>query len=1146
MHCSRCLQKMDRIETIRARAAVLHAQCRSRGSDPTDPYDFALCEAKGRGLEVRKRPAGHPQLKGGRALLHKTTGTILHEDTGNAFLDAFLVAHEVGHDEFGGEMEIPPTMAVDPARSADPSSVGADRVVDYSNRARQEVQMDLFAREFLFPRTLAWTWHIDEGLSASAISERLGAPYPMVAVQLFDALLLPPSEEGDDTVSTPKPLNDEQRRAAEHSGKALLLKAGPGTGKTQTLVGRLSVLKNRGVDPEGILLLTFSNKAAGEMTDRAMVAWPEAAGSAWIGTFHSFGLDILRRFHDRAGLPSDPRLIDATEAIALLEDEFPRLRLTHFNDLYDPTDNLRSILSAISRAKDEVVDHHQYRALSQKMADIAQTEEDRTAAEKCLEIASVYDLYEQLKADLGAVDFGDLVARPTALVESDEAVRAQLRDRYEHILVDEYQDVNRASVRLLRALKPDGENLWVVGDAKQSIYRFRGASSYNIGRFETDDFPGGTSLQLGTNYRSCQEICDTFSEFAKTRMEAPDFEANAFKGTNGVAPSFVSVESKDHEIDEVAVRITASLSNSISFRDQAVICKGNARLAEIASGLEARGIPVLFLGPLFDRPEIKEALSLLSLVIDPRAMGLTCIASMPPFRMPIEDVSEAVETIRCADKPLPLDWRTVLGATPGLSEEGRLSLKALIDAFEGIEPTSTAWQVVTKIYLDRTRLAADIATEARNGNANPALALWQFQNFLRSALPERSGYPIRDLLEHIRRLVILSDERDLRDLPSAAQSLDAVRLMTIHGSKGLEFKVLHLPSLTSSSIPRSANQSRGLAPPDGMIEGAPFIGSEAIKAGHDEEQRCLFFVALSRAEEHLTLYAPNKQSNGRRQSRSSFIDDISGKLCETSPMSAPADVLAAEEYFKLEVDGIARVSPSQLATYDKCPRRFFFAHVLQVGGRRMESAPMRMHNAVQAVVDELTRRLSDVTDQRELQAIMDTAWTAHGPIEHGYASEYRQISGELLQFFLRLRQGETRRVPQSLSLRFGDAEVVVTAHEEIDTGNTTVFRRIRTGRKTSTAVTALDAAAFQIAADGRGEAEFVYLTGGSQDRLSMKSTQLGNKKAKIADAAIAIIEGRFPPNRSDRCARCPYFFICNPPPSGTLRKKIGSGLPDSS
>lgn len=1139
---------MDRIEAIRACAADLHAERIKKGGDPTAPYDFALREAEDRDIEVRKLSAGHPQLNGGRALFQRHADVILHEDTGSAFLDAFLVAHELGHDEFGGVVDIPPTMNIDPVRSADPSSVGADRVVDYSNRARQEVQMDLFAREFLFPRTLAWSSHVDEGLNAEAIAERLGAPYDIVAVQLFDALLLPPVEPDEETTSAPKPLNDEQKRATEHDGKALLLKAGPGTGKTQTLVGRLSVLKDRGVDPESILLLTFSNKAAGEMTDRAMGAWPEAGGSAWIGTFHSFGLDLLRRFHDRAGLPQDPRLIDATEAIALLEDEFPRLRLTHFNDLWDPTDNLRSILSAISRAKDEVVDRHRYRELAEQMARVAVSEEDEIAAEKCLEIASVYDLYEQLKSERGAVDFGDLVARPTALVESDEAVRTQLQSRYEHILVDEYQDVNRASVRLLRALKPDGANLWVVGDAKQSIYRFRGASSFNIDRFELEDFPGGTPLQLSTNYRSSQEICNTFRAFAKTRMDAaePDFEAKAFKGANGIEPCFVAVESKDHEVDEIAARISAPCDNANSFRNQAVICKGNARLAEIAAGLEARDIPVLFLGPLFDRPEIKEALSLLSLVIDPRAMGLTCVASLPPFQMPIQDVAVAMETIRSTDKLLPLDWRTILTELDGFTENGQASATALVGAFDGIEPTATAWQVITKIYLDRTRLAADIGTAARTGNANPALALWQFQNFLRSALPERSGYPIRDLLEHIRRLVILSDERDLRDLPAAAQSLDAVRLMTIHGSKGLEFKVLHLPALTSGSIPRSANQSRNLSPPDGMIEGAPFLGSEAIKAGHDEEQQCLFFVALSRAEERLVLYAPSKKSNGHKQSRSSFVDDIASKLANAPPISTPTNTEVAAERFTLEVDDIARMSPSQLATFDKCPRRFFFAHVLQVGGRRMESAPMRMHNAVQAVVDELTARLNDVPTAAELQAIVDAAWNAHGPTEHGYAAEYRQISDELLQFFYQLRQGETRRAPQSLSLRFDDAEIVVTAHEEIEGGQSTIFRRIRTGRKTSTAMTALDAAAFQIAAQGRGEAEFVYLTGGSQDRLSMKSTQLGNKKAKIGEAAVAILEGRFPPNRSDRCARCPYFFICNDPPSGTLRKKIGSGLPDSS
>lgn len=263
-------------------------------------------------------------------------------------------------------------------------------------------------------------------------------------------------------------------------------------------------------------------------------------------------------------------------------------------------------------------------------------------------------------------------------------------------------------------------------------------------------------------------------------------------------------------------------------------------------------------------------------------------------------------------------------------------------------------------------------------------------------------------------------------------------------------------------------------------------------------------------------------------------------------MSSEREDAVAREQFTLEVDGVARMSPSQLATYDKCPRRFFFAHVLQVGGRRAESALMRMHNAVQAVVDELTSCLNDEPSEAELAEIMDAAWNEKEPADHGYAPEYRQISDELLKFFRMVRTGERRHTPEPLALKFGEAEIVVTAHEEIEAGSGKIFRRIKTGRKTSNAVTSLDAAAFQLAAEGRGEAEFVFLTGGTQDRVVMKSQMLGNRKAKIGDAAKAILEGRFPPKRSERCARCAYFFICNEPPAGTLRKKIGSGLPDSS
>ena len=350
--------------------------------------------------------------------------------------------------------------------------------------------MDLFARELLFPRALARRWHLDQGLSALQIADRLQAPYDMVAAQMFDALLLPPVPPDMKTSTKSNDLSPEQKDAAEYLDGPLLLRAGPGTGKTQTLVGRLEFLKKLKVDPESVLVLTFSNKAAEEMSNRAFAIWPEAAGAAWIGTFHSFGLDIVRRFHDRLDLPVAPRLIDSTEAIAFLEDEFAQLELQHFKDLWDPTDKLRGILAAISRAKDEVVDANQYLALGKAMHESARNRRRSCGPPNdAWKLRAFTKVYEGLKASRGVVDFGDLVALPTKLLERDASVRNQLRTRYTHVLVDEYQDVNRASVRLLKALKPDGVGLWVVGDAKQSIYRFRGASSFNISRFGSEDFP---------------------------------------------------------------------------------------------------------------------------------------------------------------------------------------------------------------------------------------------------------------------------------------------------------------------------------------------------------------------------------------------------------------------------------------------------------------------------------------------------------------------------------------------------------------------------------------------------------------------------------------------------------------------------------
>lgn len=1138
---------MDTIEVTRQRAQRLHVEGVQRGADPWRPYALAKAEAQRRSLEVEKLPKGDVRLRGARACYDPDALTILHEDTGDEFMNAFLVAHELGHVEFGGAGEATLSFATDPARPAEAAPVGVDRVIDYGRRERREVQMDLFGRELLLPRSVARRLHLEEGLSASDIANRLAAPFEVVAQQLLDALLLPVIET-ESASRTEKPLNEEQRAAAEHWGSPYLLEAGPGTGKTQTLVSRIEwLLEQKKVPPDQILVLTFSNKAAGELSDRIAARRPEAAAAMWIGTFHSFGLDIIRRFHERLKLPANPRLMDRTEAIDLLADRFPHLDLVHYRDVWDPSLVLSDILAAISRAKDEVTLPQRYAELSDAMWAAAQTGEEKEAAEKCQEVAKVYAAYEQLKEERQCLDFGDLVAVPVRLLEDDQEARTQVRGRHRYVLVDEFQDVNRASVRLLKALCAGGENLWVVGDAKQSIYRFRGASSVNIARFAKEDFPGGKSGHLKINYRSSEEIVNAFVTFAAQNMKAAagsDVTLKAERGPSGMKPEYRAVEMAPQDIAAIAEAIEVHRAQGLAYRDQALLCTGNERLGRIAAGLESMGIPLLYLGSLFERDEIQQILSLLSLLNDRRAMGLVRVGTMPEFQLPLADVAAIIAHLK-NHGGAPLAWLADASALPAISAEAVPVLARLRQALVGFGPPSRPWEVVAKILLDRTRLAADISNSADIAQRARGVAIWQFMNFVR-AQPAGAGLPIARLLDRIRRLVLLADERDLRELPAAAQRIDAVRLMTIHGSKGLEFRAVHIPGMNSDTIPRSPNHLRGCIPPDGMIEGVSGSGLGILRSGHVEEQECLFFVALSRARDRLILYSPTKTANGRRRGPSEFLDRLGASIARTA-VQPRRSLPVSEDEAPIGVRFPAGVvlTDHQLALFQRCPRRFFYTHVLEVGGRRRETPFMQMHGAVRAIVDWLTEDPSFAPTQAELDGRLAEAWDAQELGEHGYSEDYRRIAKQLIGFFLSSRDGYERAMPAEMRFRVGASVIVVRPDEVLmaKDGHRHI-RQVRTGHARSKELETVAAAVFTLAAHQAFPGctvEFVHLGDQTVSAVSMKGKTLENRRGTATDMIIEIGAGRFPRDESPRtCPRCPAFFICGPVPTGPFEKNFAA------
>lgn len=1135
---------MDATEAARREAERLHRANVAAGGDPTRPLAFALREATSRGLDVYALQEGDSQLKGGKATFDSQAGSILYEDRGSDFERAFLIAHELGHVVLeGGTLDVV-TVDVESDRSMEDAPVGVDRVLDYGARERREVMMDLFAREFLLPRPVLRKLHVNEGLTSDAIAKRFGAPLAVVQQQLLDALLLPPADEphpeSAGAAAAPPTPDPTQAQAAAHRGLAFQLQAGPGTGKTRTLVRRIEGLLAEGVDPTTILALTFSNKAANELCERIAASNPVAAAAMWIGTFHAFGLDIVRRFHDRLALPPDPRLIDRTEAIELLEDEFPRLDLKHYRNLWDPALDLSDMLSAISRAKDEVVDAAGYRALAQSMAVRAGTDQDATVrAQKCLEVATLFEAYERLLTARQLLDFGDLVALPVRLVEGSAEVRDTLRARHEHVLVDEYQDVNRASVRLLKAIFADGRNLWVVGDARQSIYRFRGASATNIARFAID-FPGAQAAQLGVNYRSDKRIVDVFTEFARGMQAsagALPLNLQADRGSTGARVELRVAGSADDEISALAASITALHEQGIAYGGQAVLCASNARLNAIAEGLEARGIPALHLGSLFERPEVKDLLALLSLVTDPRAAAMVRVATMARHLMPLQDVMRVIEHLRAAD-PASLAWSAMHTEVDGLADGSREALARLSTLFAGVSTSANPWSLLTGWTIDGLGLAKTLYQTGDARSRMQGLAIWQFLNFCRRQ-PRGRGVPVLRLLDRIRRLVLLSEDRGLSQLPRSAENIDAVRLMTIHGSKGLEFDVVHLPGMVTSGLPRNNVPPRCL-PPDGLIHGSEGLtGVEAVKAGHDEEEECLFFVALSRARDRLQLYAYARQADGRARSPSKFVAPIDRLLVRPVPVPLQAGSASTGVPLAITWQGRPQWTDIQINLFERCPRRFLYTHVLRLGGRRTETAFMKMHNVVGDVFEWLKREhetTSPTVD--ELAARFEQAWRSKGATEHGYAEDYRRIGKRLVDFLIESRSRGVAAPAPPISLGWAEGEILVSpdgvAH---GAGGRVTVRRVKTGKQRSNAFDDIEYTVLQLAAvqayGPHAQVEVTYLTSETIQPMEISPRKLESRRDKLQAFLQAMQAGQFPAKPEARsCPRCPSFFLCGDLPAG--------------
>ena len=1126
---------MEGFDTVRALARRRHDEACTAVDGKKSARDLLDGATAITHIERRAVADDDPILCGAEAVLDPSVGGIFYKESVREEQAAFYQAHELGHHFLDSAAGACSSSDIDDTMSEERIPLGIQRVEGYGPRERRECQANVFAREFLLPCGEARRLFSKEKLSAADIAERLGVPVGLVHQQLAHALLVPAIEDSAPAPPGVSALDDSQKTAARADAGPHLIEAGPGTGKTRTLIARIEWLLEQGVDPTSILVLTFSNKAAEELRERVAASAPDAAPAIWAGTFHAFGLEILRKYGDRLGLDPDLRVADPGDALLLLEEELPSLPLKHYLRLYEPAFALRDMLTAISRAKDELISPEGYRELGEKMLAAAGDDgDDVEKAEKAIEVAEVFAAYEGLLEKQGVVDFADLIVKPVRLLQDDPGVGEALRAQYEWILVDEYQDVNRASGVLLKHLAGAGRNVWAVGDARQSIYRFRGASPANIRSFE-DDFEGAKRLSLEINYRSQAPVVGLFTEFARD-MKVSDGGLpptwGSHRGDRGGEVRMEVATGLDAEAAGLASEIERQRAQRVPYRDQAVLCRSHTYLARFASRLEAQGIPVLYLGDLFERPEIRDLLALMSFTCEPERGGLLRVATFPEYGIPLEDV-RAVLGFAAAEHLFPLQAIARIDEIPAITDAGRRGLGSLKSHLDFVRPGTPAALLLFEYLFTQSRYLDTVLDDDTVTGACKRVAIYQLLQFATEYQPTGDGNPRQQLLRWIRRLETFGDEKQLRQMPSSANGIDAVRLLTVHASKGLEFRAVYLPALGASIFPANA-KSTPCPPPHGMLPEAP-------KDSHAEEEECLFFVAMSRARDFLCLSRAERYSENRRSSPSRLLSGLAAHLpfapdgpAAWNDAAAPEQEEGALPHFAADHD---EHKAEDLDQYIRCPRTYLYQRILNLSGARDDSAYLQFHRAVYSVlrwmgkVDAATR-----VSPEDAAARLDAAWEEMGPITHPYATVYRDAADEIVERAVARRAGGREILDADWLIQRPEGRIRLRPdHVEVGPDGP-VVQRLRTGRPPKEIEDDIYAL-YQVGARQEfsgARVEALFLTTDEAVPVSMTERKIDTRIARYDKAISGIRRGVFPAKPDDwTCPRCPQYFICSavPPPA---------------
>lgn len=976
-------------------------------------------------------------------------------------------------------------------------------------------------------------------------------------------------------------LNKEQKEAVLHEAGPLLIVAGAGTGKTTVITQRIVNLIQKGLaKPEEILAVTFTEKAASEMEERVDKMLDIGYVDLWISTFHSFCERVLREHALDIGLPPDFKILDSTAGWLLARQNLDKFDLNYYKALGNPTKFIQALIGHFSHCKDQEIYPEDYLKFAEnlKTRDDA-PEEDET--ERIKEVANAYHVYQKLLLDSGALDFGDLINYCLKLFKKRPLILKKYREKFKYVLVDEFQDTNWAQYELIKLISAPNNNLTVCADDDQAIYRWRGASFSNIVKFQ-EDFPKSKQISLINNYRSCQNILDKSYDFIKQNdPDRLEFRIKINKKLISGSKETGTIEhlhapNLDEEVGLVLKKILELLKEDkdAGYNDFAILVRANDSAVPFIKALERASLPYQFMASrgLYSKPVILDVISYFKLLDNyHEGTAVYRILNLPFLEIPDMDIARITQYSHRKTKSLfeALQELPLVYGVSQPSQEKIAFLMSLVKKHSQLAREKGVCELLVLFLED----SGYIKYLVKNNDQDKIDLLNQFYKKLKTFEEASMDPSLKCFMEELNLELESGEEGKLEFDPQLGPEM--IKVMTIHGAKGLEFKYVFLVNLVDRRFPTSERKDP-IELPEALIKDIKPNGDV-----HLQEERRLCYVAMTRAKKGLFLTSAEDYGGQRAKKLSRFLVEMGfdkgaqdagrrGILLRAEGLGRGESRPMAGRVGGTERAVISRApktpsqflpqhfSYSQLAAFEKCPLQYKFNFILKVPvrGKAVFSFGKTMHNTLHEFLklanenvikqENLFGTKEQTTNKislKELEKIYQNHWIDEWYESKKQKEEYFKLGKEIIKEFHSkfqknppkiLRVDEQLALELPFNLKIGE-HTLFGVIDRIDEGDGGV---VIIDYKTGQSKDKLDFDAkeqlliYQIAAKevlglDPKQLAYYYLEDGKVASFLGTEKELDDQKNKILDEIEKIKNSEFEPTPGWQCQYCDFKDICD-------------------